>query len=274
MPGLVVITGASTGIGLATARRLADRGFDVIAGVRSERAAEEVRGERIEPAIVDVTDAAQVEALRAQVGDRPLAGLVNNAGVSISGPTEFLPLDEVRRQLEINLLGHIAVIQALLEALRRGGGRIVNTGSVGARTPLPFSGAYAASKAGLWAVGESLRGELRPWGIHVATVEPGAIATPIWAKIGQQAGAAGAQMPPRGQELYGATLAKADEVVAKLSRSAIPPEKVAEVIEHALTARRPKDRYLVGRDAKAQVVARRLLGARRWDAVLRRQMGV
>jgi NAD(P)-dependent dehydrogenase (short-subunit alcohol dehydrogenase family) len=150
----------------------------------------------------------------------------------------------------------------------------VNTGSVGAHTPLPFGGPYAASKAALWALGESLRGELRPWGIHVATVEPGAIATPIWGKIGAQASEAADRLPERGRELYGDTLGKVDTVISKITRTASPPEKVATVIEHALTARRPKDRYLVGRDARMQVTARRLLGHRRWDAVLARQMGL
>jgi NAD(P)-dependent dehydrogenase (short-subunit alcohol dehydrogenase family) len=207
MAGLVVITGASTGIGRATVERLAGAGFDVVAGVRSESAAEELRRDRITPAIVDVTDAAQVAALAAQVGERPLAGLVNNAGISLTGPLEFFAIDEFRRQLEVNLVGHAAVTQALIEPLRRGRGRIVNVGSVGARTPLPFNSAYAASKAGLWAMGESLRGELRPWGIHVATVEPGAIATPIWDKMGAQAAGMGDEIPARGRELYGSTLA-------------------------------------------------------------------
>jgi NAD(P)-dependent dehydrogenase (short-subunit alcohol dehydrogenase family) len=274
MAGLVVITGASTGIGRATAERLAAAGFDVVAGVRSEAAAGELRGDRVIPAIVDVTDAAQVESLRAQIGDRPLTGLVNNAGISLTGPLEFMAIDEFRRQLEVNLVGQAAVTQALIEALRRARGRVVNVGSVGGRTPLPFNSAYAASKAGLWAMGESLRGELRPWGIHVATVEPGAIATPIWQKMGEQAREAGEDMPPRGSELYGSTLAKADAAIAKMSGSASPPEKVAAVIERALTARRPKDRYLVGLDARGQALARRALGHRRWDKVLQRQMGL
>jgi len=274
MAGLIVITGASTGIGRATAERLAGNGFDVIAGVRSQSAADELRGARIEPAIVDITDGDQVAALRDQVGDRPLAGLVNNAGISLTGPMEFMPLDEFRRQLEVNLVGHVAVTQALIEALRRAPGRIVNVGSVGARTPLPFNSAYAASKAGVWAMGESLRGELRPWGIHVATVEPGAIATEIWNKMGEQVEDVGDQIPPRGRELYGSTLSKAGSALAKASRGASPPEKVAAVIEHALTSGRPKDRYLVGLDARGQTLARRVLGHRRWDKVLQRQLGL
>src|SRR3954467_13482153 len=163
MAGLVVIPGASTGIGRATAERLAAAGFEVVAGVRSESAGPALRRDRVMPAIVDVTDAGQVATLAAQVGDRPLAGLVNNAGISLTGPLEFFAIDEFRRQLEVNLVGHAAVTQALIKPLRRGRGRIVNVGSVGARTPLRAPRAYAASKAGLWAMRESLRGEWRPW---------------------------------------------------------------------------------------------------------------
>lgn len=274
MSGLVVITGASTGIGRATAEHLAARGFDVLAGVRGEADAEALRAPRVEPVLVDVTDAAQVAALRDTVGDRPLRGLVNNAGISVSGPLEFLALDEVRRQFEVNLFAHVAVTQALLEAIRRGGGRIVNTGSVGARTPLPFTAPYAASKAALWAAGEALRGELRPWGIHVATVEPGAIATEIWGKGKAYSSERSDDLPPRGRELYGAMLGRAGEIVDNVSAGAIAPVKVAEAIEHALTSPRPKDRYLIGRDARQQVIARRLLGWRRFDALLARRMGL
>src|SRR6476620_5894402 len=208
MSGLVVITGASTGIGRATAQHLASRGYDVLAGVRREVDADALRGDRIEPVLVDVTEAGQVAALGATVGERPLRGLVNNAGVSIAGPAEFLALDEIRRQFEVNLFAHVAVTQQLLEALRRGRGRIVNMGSVGARTPLPFTAPYAASKAALWAFGDALRGELRPWGIHVATIEPGAIATEIWDKGKRYSGDASADLPPRGRQLYGAILGR------------------------------------------------------------------
>ncbi|MDX6666241.1 MAG: hypothetical protein QOG68_2447 [Solirubrobacteraceae bacterium] len=274
MSGLIVITGASTGIGRATAQRMAGRGFDVLAGVRSEAAGEAIRGERSEPVIVDVTDAGQIAALREKVGDRPLAGLVNNAGNSDSGPLEIFPMDEFRRQIEVNLFAHVAVTQALIEALRRQRGRIVNTGSVGARTPLPFTSPYAASKAALWATGEALRGELRPWGIHVATVEPGAIATEIWGKGAEQAQSAAAKLPPRGQELYGNVLSKVGDIVANVSAGASAPEKVAEVIDHALTSSRPKERYLVGGDAHQQVIGRRLLGFRRFDRLLEKRMGI
>jgi NAD(P)-dependent dehydrogenase (short-subunit alcohol dehydrogenase family) len=274
MSGLIVITGTSTGIGRATAQRMAQRGFDVIATVRKESDAEAIRAERIEPVLVDVTVPEDVARLRDTVGDRPLFGLVNNAGVALSGPLEFFPLDEFRRQLEINLFAHVAVTQALLEAVRRGRGRIVNTGSVGARTPLPFTSPYAASKTALWATGEALRAELRPWGIHVATVEPGAIATEIWGKGKSQAAEAMERMPERGRELYGATLSKADAIVENITKGASRPEVVADAIEHALTSPRPKDRYLIGGDARQQVLARRLLGWRRFERLVERRMGL
>jgi NAD(P)-dependent dehydrogenase (short-subunit alcohol dehydrogenase family) len=274
MSGLVVITGASTGIGRATAQHLALRGFDVLAGVRREADADALRNDRITPVLVDVTSPEQVDALRATVGERPLAGLVNNAGISVAGPLEFMALDEFRRQLEVNVVAHVAVTQALLDSLRRARGRIVNTGSVGARTPLPFSAPYAASKAALWATGEALRGELRPWGIHVATVEPGAIATEIWSKSVDYTAEISDRLPPRGRELYGPVLGRVGEIVGNINSNAMKPETVAEAIAHALTARRPKDRYLVGADARQQLVARRLLGWRRFDALLARRMGI
>jgi NAD(P)-dependent dehydrogenase (short-subunit alcohol dehydrogenase family) len=274
MSGLVVITGASTGIGRATALHLARRGFEVLAGVRKEADGEGLRAGGVTPVLVDVTRAEQVGELQRTVGDRPLAGLVNNAGITVSGPLEFLPLDELRRQMEVNLVAHVAVTQALLEALRRAQGRIVNTGSVGARTPLPFTAPYAASKAALWALGEALRGELRPWGIHVATIEPGAIATEIWTKGAGYSSEVAERLPARGRELYGPVLDRVGAIVDNVSAAAIAPEKVAETVEHALTARRPRARYLVGRDARRQLLARRLLGWRRFDGLIARRMGL
>jgi NAD(P)-dependent dehydrogenase (short-subunit alcohol dehydrogenase family) len=274
MSGLIVVTGASTGIGRAVAQRMAARGYDVLAGVRTDDAGRGIAGERITPVIVDVTKPEQIDALRETVGDRPLAGLVNNAGIALGGALEFFPMDEFRRQLEVNLFAHVAVTQALLEALRRERGRIVNTGSVGAHTPLPFTSPYAASKAALWATGEALRGELRPWGIHVATVEPGAVATPIWDKGKTQGAEAKAALPPRALELYGEVLGRIDDIVDNVSAGASDPDDVAKVVEHALTAPKPKDRYVVGRDARQQVLARRLLGFRRFEKLVAKRMGV
>jgi len=275
------VTGASSGIGRACALHLDGLGHRVFAGVRTEAAAESLRraaSDRLVPVLLDVTDAEAIDAahrsIEAGLDGRGLVGLVNNAGVAHGGPIEYLPLDEWRAQLEVNVIGQVAVTQALLEALRRGPGRIANIGSVGARTPLPFLSPYAASKTALWAVGESLRGELRPWGIHVATIEPGAIATEIWRKGGEQAKAASDALPPRGRELYGQALANVDGIISETTAHALPPSKVADVVEHALTSPKPKDRYLIGREARKQVVARRLLGWKRFDAIIAKRMGL
>jgi NAD(P)-dependent dehydrogenase (short-subunit alcohol dehydrogenase family) len=274
----VLITGASTGIGAATAVHLAGRGFEVFAGVRRPEDGDRLRERaRVTPLILDVTDGDAIAEARAQLGeatDGALAGLVNNAGVVVSGPAEFLPLDEWRRQLEINLLGHVAVIQAFLGPLREARGRIVNVGSVGARTPLPFLGPYAASKAALAAMSDSLRRELRPWRIHVATVEPGSIATPIWEKGTSAAERMVEALPAEGRELYGGPLARMSEISERVSRGAIPPERVARVIERILTARRPPTRCLIGREAKLQFVVSRLLPDRAFDGLVARQLGV
>lgn len=280
--GTIVVTGASSGIGRACAEHLTARGFAVVAGVRRDEDGERLRSAAVhgmlEPVALDVTDppsvAAAAEHVARRTGVRGLAGLVNNAGVAISGPLEFMALDDLRRQLEVNLVGQVAVIQALLGPLRAARGRIVNMGSVGGRTPPPFAGAYAASKAALRAVSESLRRELAPWGIWVATVQPGAITTPIWEK-----GAAGArtvvdQLPEPGRELYGDALSGADELATRMSAMGLEPARVARVVESALTARRPRRDYLVGRDARAQVALDRLLPTRAFDRLVRRVMGL
>ena len=184
----VLVTGASSGIGEATALRLARAGWRVLAGVRASADAERLRaaaGERLEPVTIDVTEPATIAAAAEGLGDEPLHGLVNNAGTALAMPLEFLPLDQFRRQLEVNLVGQVAVTQAVLPNLRSARGRIVNVGSIAGRSSLPFLGAYAASKHGLEAVTDALRVELRPFGITVTIVEPGTIATPIWRKGGE-----------------------------------------------------------------------------------------
>ena len=225
----------------------------------------------LEPLLLDVTDEAQVAAAAGSI-DPELAGLVNNAGISVPGPLEFVPLDELRRQLEVNLVGQVAVTQALLARLRRGRGRVLFIGSVGGRVPKPFIGGYSASKAGVAALAASLRQELRPWGVEVATIEPGAIATEIWSRGADEGEAVAGRLPAEGRELYARPLAAMGGVAGKMNRIAIPPERVARVVERALTARRPRERYLVGLDARAQVLLQRLLPHRVLDGIVARQM--
>jgi NAD(P)-dependent dehydrogenase (short-subunit alcohol dehydrogenase family) len=274
--GTVVITGASTGIGRVTALRLAGNGFDVLAGVRREEDGAALRSAegRIEPVIVDVTDAGQIDGLAQRVAGGRLAGLVNNAGIAVAGPLEGVPLDEVRRQYEVNVFGLLGVTQALLEPLRAGRGRIVNIGSIGGRLGTPFVGPYSSSKAAVRALSAALRRELRPWKIHVALLEPGALDTPIWSKGSDHADEVIGALPERVRTLYARQLDALLAATRKIAASATPPEAAAEAIEHALTARRPRPVYTVGREAQIQGVLHAVLPARAFDALVARAMGV
>ncbi len=253
----VLVTGASSGIGEACVLRLSRAGWHVFAGVRRQEDADRLAGERVEPVLLDVTDGDAIAAAAERLGERGLAGLVNNAGIAVPAPLEFLPLDELRKQLEVNVVGQVAVTRAFLPHLRRARGRIVNVGSIAGRSSLPFLGAYGASKHALEAVTDALRVELRPFGIEVAIVEPGTIATPIWRK-GAEAFQRIAAESEAMTELYGARLAAFRQAAAAAGRSGEPPDEVAKVVEHALTARRPKTRYVVGRDARRRLRVERL----------------
>jgi len=240
-----LVTGASSGIGRACAVRLASSGWRVVAGVR--RAGEAPPG--TEEVLLDVTDGDQIGAAAERVDE--LAGLVNNAGIAVAAPLEFLPPDDLRRQLDVNVIGQVAVTQAFLPALRRTRGRVVFMGSIAGRSALPFLGAYAASKHALEAVADSLRVELRPFGIAVSIVRPGSIKTPIWTR----------ERPDPSEEamvLYGKRIEAFRRIALKRGAAGAPPEAVAKVVEDALTAERPKTRYLVGRDAKLRAGFERL----------------
>lgn len=257
--GLALVTGASSGIGEACALRLARAGWQVLAGVRTDadgaRLLEAGDG-RVEPIVLDVTEPGAIAALRERLDERELNGLVNNAGVSMAIPLELLPLDELRRELEVNLVGQVAVTQAVLPSLRRARGRIVNIGSIAGRSALPFLGAYAASKHALEAVTDALRVELHPFGIEVVIVEPGSIATPIWRKGAE---AFEHLLPALSAEmfsLYRARMAGFRKAAAGRRRE--PADEVAKVVEIALTARRPRTRYVVGRDARRRAWVERL----------------
>jgi NAD(P)-dependent dehydrogenase (short-subunit alcohol dehydrogenase family) len=250
----VLVTGTSTGIGRATALLLDARGWTVFAGVRrpeDARSLAEAASDRLVPLTLDVTEAGQVEAAAELIAGRgiPLAGLVNNAGIAAAAPLEFVPLDALRRQLEVNVVGQVAVTQAMLPMLGAAKGRIVNVTSVGGLVAGPMLGPYHASKFALEAITDTLRNELAPWGIEVIAIEPGAIATPIWAT--SAAAADRMQLPAEAAERYRRPMAAARASAAKASKHGLPPERVAEVIERALTTRRPRTRYPVGTDAKA-----------------------
>ena len=206
----------------------------------------------------DVTDAEAVAAAGEQVvAAGPLDGVVCNAGVALPGPLEFLPISALREQLEVNVLGQLRVIQAVLPAVRAGSGRIVVVGSIGGRIAGPMLGAYHASKFALVGLTDALRAELAPWHISVILVEPGAVVTPIWSRGLANADRVLAEMPARAQEMYGAQIASARQQAERSARRGVPTHEAAAAIMHALTAAHPRPRYLVGRDARvASVVAR------------------
>jgi NAD(P)-dependent dehydrogenase (short-subunit alcohol dehydrogenase family) len=247
-----LITGASSGIGQACAVQLVSSGWRVLAGVRS--AGEAPAG--TEEVLLDVTAGDQIRAA-ADLVDQ-LDGLVNNAGIAISAPVELVPPEELRHQLEVNLVGQVAVTQALLPALRRARGRIVFMGSIAGRSALPFLAPYAASKHALEAVADSLRLELRPFGIHVSIVEPGSIKTAIWARSAQRADELIAASGGELGDLYGERIAAFRQIALERGAAGAPAEKVARVVLKALTAERPHTRYLIGRDARLRAGFERL----------------
>jgi NAD(P)-dependent dehydrogenase (short-subunit alcohol dehydrogenase family) len=214
--------------------------------------------------VFDVTDADAI--VRAAEGIERLDALVDNAGIAIAAPLEFLPPEALAHQLDVNVIGQLRVLQAFLPALREARGRVILMGSIAGRSALPFLGAYAMSKFALEAMADALRVELAPWGMHVVIVEPGTIATPIWSKPQRSADA----LPSRATELYGARLEAFRRAAAeRSSKRAVPVDIVADAVEHALTAAKPKTRYVVGPDAKRRARVQRLPDRAR-DRVLSR----
>lgn len=274
----VLVTGASTGIGEACALRLDRLGHRVYAGVRSEEHAHGLRqrgSDRIVPVFLDVTDQAQIDAAAKQIADGggSLHGVVNNAGVGRGGPLEYLPLETWREQLEVNVLGQVAVTKAVLPFIRAAHGRIVFIGSIGGKVATMLMGPYNASKFAIEAIGESLRSELHPWGISVSVVEPGAITTPIWDKARQQVDRLERALPEEARTRYARHIAAARKAIEMQDRQGTSPDKVAAAVENALFSSRPKTRYLVGTDARVQALLVRWLPDRPREAIIRRFAG-
>jgi NAD(P)-dependent dehydrogenase (short-subunit alcohol dehydrogenase family) len=272
----VVITGASTGIGAACALEMGRRGWRVFAGVRTDAAAQTLRQRatgRLTPLMLDLTDPAAIaEAARKvsdEVAEAGLSGLVNNAGIVVAGPLEMLPLEEFRKQLEINVLGQVAVTQAMLPLVRTARGRIVNVASLNGRLVVPFLGAYSASKFALEAISDALRLELRRWGIAVSVVEPGSVKTPIWEKTEAEADRLAQQAGPRLDELYGRDIAAFRAMSHRQADQGMPVQRVVRAVVHALTSRRPRTRYPVGSQTRWAIFAARFLPDRLRDWMVR-----
>ena len=280
-PERVVITGASSGIGEASAIHLDRLGFRVFAGVRADRDGEALRAKaspRLIPPRLDVTDSDSIEAavriVSAAAGDTGLTGLVNNAGIAVPGPIETVPLDQVRRQFDVNVIGQVAVIQAFLPLLRQGRGRIVNMSSIAGVTALPFLGFYGASKFALEAITDAPRLEVKVWGISVSLVEPGVIATPIWKKSKSLAESMRASIGPERVALYEPLIRGLAERVNDTELRALQADVVAKAVAHAMTSARPRTRYLIGMDAKARAALKKILPDRVHDRLLAAVLGL
>jgi NAD(P)-dependent dehydrogenase (short-subunit alcohol dehydrogenase family) len=275
----VLVTGASTGIGRATALRLDADGWRVFAGTRDPADGEGLRqaaSDRLLPITLDVTHPEQIAAA-AELVEREAAngldGLVNNAGIAVPGPLETIPLEDFRRQIEVNLTAYVAVAQAMLPSIRKTEGRLVFLSSIGGRVAFPFGGPYHASKFATEAIGDVFRQELRPWGIKVAIIEPGSIDTPIWER-GQRTATEVEAKSPRTNLLYGAAIEKFRKVIEDTAERGISPEKVADAIAHALESKRPKSRYLVGLDAKVQARIKPFIPTALFDKIVARQLNL
>ena len=277
----VVITGASTGIGHACALEMDRRGFRVFAGVRSEDAVRELTSKassRLTPVMLDITEtnaiAAAAKMVGDAVGDAGIAGLVNNAGIVVPGPLEAVPIEALRRQFEVNVIGHVAVTQAFLPLLRKARGRVVNISSISGGLAAPWVGAYAASKFAMEAINDVFRQELRRWGIHVASVAPGVIDTPIWNKWMAADEQLGNQISPEVLSLYDAELAATRAFAAYCIHSVSSVERVVRAVVHALTAKRPKTHYFLGWEVWGCFKCLKMLPDRVHDWIVRKAIGL
>jgi NAD(P)-dependent dehydrogenase (short-subunit alcohol dehydrogenase family) len=275
----VLITGASSGIGRATALRMDAAGWLVFAGVRSERDAQALEAEassRLCPLKLDITSAEQiaaaVERVSSRVGEDGLDGLVNNAGITIPCPLEVMPPDDFQRLIAVNLTGQFATTQALLPQLRAAKGRIVFVSSISGRKAMPMLAGYSASKAGLNTLADGFRQELRRWKVGVSIIEPGAVETPIWDRGESELESAVGRSSVDAEHLYGQLIERARGLADRALDKRISPQHVVAAIEHALTANRPRSRYLVGLDARGQALAIRLVPDRVLDFAVGRYL--
>lgn len=275
-----MITGAAAGIGAACSSRLATLGFQVFAGVRRQESLLTLRergAERVTPVLLDTTKketiAAAREQIAATVGDAGLAGLINNAGIAVSGPIEFVPIDDLRRQFETNVYGVVAVTQAFLPLLRQGRGRIINVGSASGRLAAPFAGPYAASKFALRAITDALRLELRTWDLPVCAIEVGPVATGIWDKSRVDLDDRWESMTPTARELYDPLFRAIRRGAEDRAKSGIDVDDVVAAVVRAMTSLKPRTRYLVGMVARQTSIVSLLPDPLR-DWVVLRHLGL
>tara|TARA_A100001037_G_scaffold304822_1_gene342915 strand:- start:1757 stop:2617 length:861 start_codon:yes stop_codon:yes gene_type:complete len=274
----VVITGASTGIGKACALHLDKLGYQVFAGVRTEADAlslQQASSASLTTIYIDIAKSDSIlsatNMIKSTLKSVGLYGLINNAGIVVAGPLEFIPIDALRAQLEINVIGHIAVTQALLPLLRESKGRIINMSSVSGRVATPFLGPYAASKFALEALSDSMRLELMPWDINVSVIEPGPISTPIWSKSIEATKLMIDKLPQKAKVLYGSAFEAALQRENNIEQSMSTPDVVVRAVVHALMSRRPHRRYRIGVSGFVADIFARFLPDILKDWIIKRQ---
>ncbi|MFE9174305.1 SDR family oxidoreductase [Streptomyces kebangsaanensis] len=272
--GLVVVSGASTGLGAATARELARQGLRVLAGVRREQDGERLRQAGIEPVILDVTSAADIARLaeRVDAAGAPLRAVVNNAGLAANGPVETLPLEDWRAVFEVNVFGAVALTQALLPALHRSRGRVVNITSIGGKVAMPAFGAYSGSKFALEAISDALRQELAPHGVPVVIVEPGGMRTEMGSRGTAAAKTQLARMTLEQRSRYDGTMTAFLTYATALERTGVTAEHAARTVATAVTAPRPRTRYTIGREAAFMTRLIRFVPDRTLDRMIARTL--
>jgi NAD(P)-dependent dehydrogenase (short-subunit alcohol dehydrogenase family) len=271
---IIVITGASTGIGNATAKELAGRGYFILAGVRREIDADAIRCENIEPVILDITNethiAGLVQRLKEDSEKRPLRALINNAAIEINAPLEVLKLSEWRRQFDVNVIGQVAMIQGLLPALFQSRGTIVNISSIGGKAAMACYGPYASTKFALEGLSDALRRELEPSGVKVIVIEPGGVKSQMSLQVRTKAEKITSEMTPEHRSRYGAMMHAMVSLAETYIKNAVPAEKAAEIIANTLTKKKPRTRYIIGKDAAVLRIMNWLLPDRWLDSLLAR----
>jgi NAD(P)-dependent dehydrogenase (short-subunit alcohol dehydrogenase family) len=275
----VLVTGSSSGIGWACALELDRQGWKVFAAVRKQTDADKLKeasSVRITPVIIDLCDYQSIHQaalwLEQYLGDKGLDALVNNAGVTVQGPMEIIPMDMFEWQLKVNLLGQVAMTQKFLPLIRKARGRIIYMSSESGRMTLPLVGPYSASKFAMEAAANAFRIELLPQGIKVILIEPASIKTPIWSKTSDITNRILDAAPQGLKDLYTDEIRVTIHTPGLLDKIAIPVNSVVQALMRALTAKRPKPRYIVGLEAWALIMSYRFLPTFLWDSI--NSMGV
>lgn len=275
---IIVVTGTSTGIGNATAKELASRGYYILAGVRREIDADAIRTENIEPIVLDITNETDISNLIKRINNDPekrtLRALINNAAIEINAPLEVLPLSEWKRQFDVNVFGQVAMIQALLPALFQSRGTIINITSIGGKVAMAGYGPYASTKFAVEGLSDSLRRELEPFGVKVILIEPGGVISPMSLQVRIKAEKITNEMNPEHRNRYGNLMHAMVSMAESYIKKAVSAEKAGKIIANTLIKKRPRPRYTIGSDASMVRFLNWLLPDSQFDSLLARSFKV